>query len=291
MKLPTRSANTPSKQPNPTARQTPRLRFAALLLLSVGLALSMSLAPTPLRAASDAAKNEFPPIPKKDYTPPALGPHEPELQIDYPGAATAKSITKGNAMVDVLVGADGKFIDALDVGYSNKAFGNALRDKASTLDYSPAKFRGVPIPARLVLTYQFESHGGVSKNAMDEAVQKFNSDSGVTMAVSEDKLDAPLEYTDLALPRLPKGYKTKGDEKVRVFVTFFVDEDGKVRVPNVESAASPELVAGAIKAIQLWTFKPGLVKGKPVVAYAGRAVPFLPRDLQVNKPAAPAATP
>lgn len=240
-----------------------------------------------VQAAKDEAKNVFPPIPKNEFQPPTLGPREPEVQIDYPGAASAKSITAGNAMVDVLVGADGKFLDALDVGYSNKAFGNALREKAKTLDYSPAKFRGVPIPARFVLTYQFEARNtSVSKNAMDEAQQKFNGDRGVTMAVSENKLDAPLEYTDLALPRLPSGYKTTGDEKVRVYVTFFVDEQGKVRIPNVESAESPELVANAIRAIQLWTFKPGLVKGKSVVAYAGRAVPFVPRDVKVNAPAA-----
>src|SRR6185312_3305462 len=97
------------------------------------------------------------------------------------------------------------------------------------------------IPARLILTYQFEARNNVSKNAMDEAQQKFNGDRGVTMAVSENKLDAPLEYTDIALPRLPAGYKTTGDEKVRVYVIFFVDEQGKVRIPNVESAESPEL--------------------------------------------------
>lgn len=266
-------------------KKAPLPRRSSAHFVSALLLLAPLFAPTLPRVLADDGKNAFPPISKKEYQPPTLGPHEPELQVDYPGAATAKSITKGNAMVDVLVGADGKFIDALDVGYSNKAFGNALREKAKTLDYAPAKFRGVAIPARLVMSYQFESHSGISKNAMDEAAQKFNSDSAITMAVAEDKLDAPLEYTDLALPRLPVGYKTKGDEKVRVFVTFFVDEEGKVRVPNVESAAAPELVAGAIRAIQLWTFKPGLVKGKPVVAYAGRAVPFIPRDLKVNQPA------
>lgn len=251
---------------------------AALALLALG---------SVTRVGAESAENEFPPIPKGHFTAPTLGPREPELQVDYPGAATSKSISKGTAMVDVLVGADGKALDFLVVGYSNKAFGDALREKAKLLDYAPAKFDGVAVPARCVLTYQFESHGsGMVKNAMDEAESKFNRSDAVTLAVAESKLDAPLEFTDIALPRVPANYKVKDGEPVRVFVTFFVDEEGKVRIPNVDSAASPELVANAIHAVQLWTFKPGLVKGKPVVAFAGRPVRFVPRDLKVQKPAA-----
>ena len=81
-----------------------------------------------------------------------------------------------------------------------------------------------------------------------------------------------------ALPQLPEGFSATEQNPVKVFVTFYVDEDGHVRAPNVESAAVPQLIPGAIAAVQQWSFKHPQAKGKPALVFVGRAIRFVPRQ-------------
>lgn len=96
-------------------------------------------------------------------------------------------------------------------------------------------------------------------------------------APTEGKLDHPLEFLKLALPQLPVNFKPADDMMAKVYVTFYVSERGRVRVPNVESSASAELIPGAVAAVQQWVFEPPAVVGKPVLVLTGRPVRFLPR--------------
>jgi len=242
------------------------------------LALVILLLPSRLPAANPPA---LPPLAKGDYTPAALGPREPDLEVDYPGAALARGIPKGKAVVSILVQADGKATDMLVVSCTDPAFGTALLDTARTLKFSAAKFRGTPVPARLNLAYNFTpARKSISVNAMEAARNRVDSQhepEAVYSAVSERKLDQELEFTHAVVPQLPVDYHPTDGKLVMVFATFYVDEQGKVRAPSVESAAAPELISAAIEALQQWSFKPPLVKGKPVLVFTSRTMGFAPR--------------
>lgn len=237
----------------------------------------------PLSAASS---DDFPPLAKADFAPAALGPREPELRVDFPGAAAARGVPKGSAVVAVLVDADGRAADFQLIGYTDKAFGTALLEHARMLAYQPAKFKGARVPARYDVGYRFES-ASTALNPLEASRQKFNQAGGklTYSAVPESRLDAPLEFTNASLPRVPAGYSASGDKPVNVSVTFYVDEEGKVHVPSVQSADSPKLFAPAIHAVMQWSFKPPMAGGKPALVYAGRSVVFL---AQAETPAAPA---
>lgn len=219
----------------------------------------------------------FPALPK-EFKPAALSPREPEIKIDYPGSAAAHGVTQGKAVISVLVGADGKPIDMVAIQYSDKAFADALLDHARYLRYAPGDWQGTAVASRFELGYQFES-ASTSVNMMEASRLRMDLAPAkpAYSPVSESKLDQPLEFTNVALPKVPVAYAPSSDEPVKVFVTFYVDEEGKVRAPNVESAASPLLFPGAIKAVRTWTFTPPTVKGKPVLVFAGRSVGFVPR--------------
>jgi hypothetical protein len=243
-----------------------------------------------LHAATNAvAADAFPPLSPRDYKPSALGPREPELRIDFPGAATARGIPKGSAVVAVLVDADGKPAEFQLIGYTDKAFGAALLEHARSRTYQPAKFKGTAVPGRFDLGYRFESPNA-ALNPMEASRQRFNQAGGTLeyTAVPESKLDHPLEFANVALPRLPAGYDPHGRPRVAVSVTFYVDESGQVRVPTIQSADSATLFAPAIAAVRQWSFKPPTLGGKPVLVFAGRAVVFLPREAAAESaPAAP----
>ncbi len=75
---------------------------------------------------------------------------------------------------------------------------------------------------------------------------------------------------------IPPDYAARDGKAPRVLVSFYVDEHGHVRLPNVESAPSPALIADAIEAIQRWEFKPPTREGKAVLVSAFRVVTFRP---------------
>jgi TonB family protein len=231
-----------------------------------------------LSLVSVRANPDFPPFSHSEYEPAGLGPREPELQVDFPGGAASRSLATGSAVIAVLVDADGKAIDFQTMGYTDKAFATILLERAHALSYKPARLKGTAIPACYNLGYHFASQN-VSMTAMDAARERFNNSSSTLTysPVGESKLDHPLEFTHYALPRVPANYPVTDAKAAKVVVSFYVDEQGEVHVPNVESAPSPALVFGAIKAVRRWAFKPPTVAGKPVLVYTGREVDFMPR--------------
>jgi len=66
-------------------------------------------------------------------------------------------------------------------------------------------------------------------------------------------------------PILPGGALSAGQERV-VTVDFYIDEEGKVRVPAVDrDVAEDRLAAAAVSAVEQWRFEPPLRKGHPVL--------------------------
>ncbi len=252
-----------------------RLIFPRHVLSALALSAA-ALGPLGLSASNPPG---YPPFAKSEYTPARLGPHEPDVEVDYPGSATARGIPKGMAVVSILVGADGKAIDYLLVNCTDPAFGTALLDEAKTLKFAAANFKGIAVPARFNLGYNFVPNDkSIAVNAMDAARAKIGGidpPAATYSAVSEGKLDRPLEFTRAVMPQLPADYRGADAKTVMVFVTFYVDEQGHARAPNVESAVSPGLIPAALRAVAQWSFKPPLAKGKPALVFAGRAVGFV----------------
>jgi TonB family protein len=90
-------------------------------------------------------------------------------------------------------------------------------------------------------------------------------------------LDQRLEYVRQAVPYFPDGYTPAGGKADWVVVSLYVDEEGRVRVPRVDSASSPLLVPNALQAVHYWQFKPPTVNGRPALVYAAFAVSFVER--------------
>lgn len=253
----------------------PLVRFTWSSLL---LAAAICLLPL-IGLAAGVNPPGFPPFAAGDFQPAGLSPKEPEVIVDFPGGATTRGIAIGTAVVSVLVDAEGNATDFLVIGCTDLAFGTKLLDHAKVLKYQAAKFKGVAVPARYDLGYEFKNFT-TAVNPMDAARHRMEKTAGTKLVykpVAEKELDRPLEITNAALPQLPEGISATEKDPVKVFVTFYIDEYGHVRSPHVESASSPALIPGAISAISQWSFKPPQVKGKPALVFAGRAIRFVPR--------------
>jgi hypothetical protein len=230
---------------------------------------------------------------KKAVTAPDFPPNAPLIDVQYPGRAFHEGVATGRATVGVMLDQAGRPVDFLLIRYTRDYFGQALLAEAKRRDYRPKRLDGVAVPGPFTFSYHFEPPQGLTHISSFEAasrrVEEVQGGAGYVYAPRrEAELDGGrLEPVQVAIPVLPAHLVRPDKPPVRVLVSFYVDEQGRVRLPNVESSLAPELVAGAVQALQQWafkppTFKPPTVKAKPVLVRAVRAVTFR---------AAPAAAP
>jgi len=243
----------------------PTLRALSCSLMFVGLGLTL-VSPAPVYAVQDQSTFK-----ESDNRRAGLGPREPALTVEFPNAARVRGVSHGRAEASVLVDADGMPLDFLVTSQTDAAFGRALLDHLKTLAYQPAKMRGRPVPARCGFSYEFTAQQATGMNVLDASASKnlLGQAKPILTPVVESKLDHPLEIIDGVVPTQPKGYP-RPDKPLKISVTFFVDESGQLRTPNVESAGAPELLAPVIGALSTWKFKVPTVGGKPALVYAGR---------------------
>jgi TonB family protein len=73
----------------------------------------------------------------------------------------------------------------------------------------------------------------------------------------------PPKAKHLQDPDYPKSER-KSAKDGQVFGHVVVDDQGKVRLPTVDSSPSPEFAKAAIEAVKKWTFEPATLNGQPV---------------------------
>ena len=249
------------------------LRFLprGIVLAVVALALG---AFTGLPAAEAA------PAPSSKPRKAGLDPHGPVFTVQFPDAARARGISQGHAAASVLVDGSGRPVDFLVTSETDAAFGRALVDELRTATFQPATQQGVPVPARCAFSYEFTTQGATGLTVLDavDSRTSLGKPKPTFAPVAEAKLDHPLEIIEGSVPTLPPDFPVT-DKPVKVSVTFFVDETGQVRTPNIESASPPQVFAAVIAALATWKCKPPTAGGKPALVFAGRtfAVPRAPR--------------
>lgn len=220
-------------------------------------------------------------IDKEDISGGGLAPGEPPIQVMYPGKAYAEGIPVGVAKVCIGLDENGEVTDYLLAGYSERYFGEALLAAVKATKFRPYRFKGVAIPSRYEYSYRFVADVSVPLSGFDaiqrrELLIRGGRPEIKYLAVTEAALDRRLERVREAVPHFPKDYVPQGGTADSVMVSLYVDEEGRVRVPRVESAASPALVRNALLAVRYWRFKPPTVKGQPALVFVLYAVPFIP---------------
>lgn len=220
-------------------------------------------------------------FPRKDeVTPPDFPPDDPNIHVQFPGHAVFEGVATGRATVGVMLDETGRPLDFLLIRYTRDYFGKALLAEAKDQHYTPKRLHGVAVPSTFTFSYHFEPPEGLTNVSSFEAAERRLEEVGGGAKYRyephrEAELDGgQLELTRLAIPVLPAGQARPDQQPVKVLVSFYVDEQGRVRLPNVESALAPELVAHAVQALQQWAFKPPAIKAKPVLVYAMRALTF-----------------
>jgi hypothetical protein len=229
-------------------------------------------------------------IPKNDLTEAAFAGSEPE--VEFPSRGRFEGVFDGRAAVGVMVDAEGNATDFLVIRYSKAYFANEILTTIRNEQFSPRKIRGVAVPGRFYVVRAFALSvqnpidrnlpGMVSMNGMEQmsllSDRVANSQDGPPLAYKahgEREIDGQiLKVAAVAAPSLPVGCEITAGHPLKIVVSFYVDGGGDVRLPNVDSDASPPLIAEVIKTVAGWKFERPTIKGKPALVFTNRTLVF-----------------
>lgn len=251
----------------------------------------------PMKVEADAqgrlADRHFP---KADEVRADFSEHDAPIEAQYPGHAFAEGVFKGSATVGVMVDAKGQPTDFLLIRYTRSYFGESLLREAHRQHFTPRRVRGMAVPGPFSFTYEFAPpQRMVNLTSFDAAERRHEEIAGGPKFIYEPQLEIKtdgghLQPVRLAVPLLPDGYAAPPGKLVTAIVSFYVDESGHVRLPNVEYAASATVIPNAIAAISRWEFKPPTIQGQPVLVFAKRVVAFRPRPIAPARAPTPGGT-
>jgi len=238
---------------------------------------------------AESYKN-YPFFRKDEVALPNFAENSPPIDLFYPGKATVQGVTEGFATIGVMLDADGKPTDFLILRYTQPYFAQSLLREAHEQLYAPRRVKGVAVPGRFDFGYRFVPTMTIQLDLFADMQQRYDEIQGGPRFIYEPHLERDIDGgglvpTKSAVAFIPDGYEAPKGKPVRVLVSFYVDEQGHVRLPSVESAASALLIPNAVKAVGHWEFKPPTLRGQPVLVFTMWSIKFV--DFDVVRTAAP----
>lgn len=183
----------------------------------------------------------------------------------YPMKMTFEGIYEGQATVIINVDETGTILDVYQESFTHPVFGKIAADSVLKWTFQPAKLNGEPVPSVKPLTFKFDDKRGVFSVSMQEAAAsflKFSKHAKSKRLYDFGELDEGLQPEEMRQPYFPEEFKNKGIEGSAT-VMFYVDEEGKTRMPHLTDYSHSNFGKAALSAVDYWKFKAPTVNGKP----------------------------
>lgn len=196
----------------------------------------------------------------------------------YPPSMLADAVFSGEVRAVISVDAEGKLTDWLLTGYTQPAFAEAASAALQRWHYQPAMVNGIRRASRAHILFEFRSQGVIVQTlpgAMVKQAFHTRADERYTFQSCNlsdlDRIPTPVEVVAPAA-------KLEGTPR-SVTVEFYIDEQGRVRMPAVDREAADDLLAAAaVAAVERWRFEPPLRKGRPTLVFAQQVFAFKAKE-------------
>lgn len=211
------------------------------------------------------------------------GPFEPlgiirTVQPEYPARLADRYLDRGEARVMIMVDEEGRLADWIVTGYTHALFAKEALDALPKWRFEPARFHGKPIGVRTELRFIFRNSGGVRIVPGDLEMRLRVRDirqheifwQRVCLA---EELDGPLDTIVEVAPMPPDQLGAIAREG-KVVVEYFIDPDGRVRMPLVLSSDDEAFTRSVLLAITEWRYATPTRDGQPVLARVAREFKF-----------------
>lgn len=197
----------------------------------------------------------------------------------FPDGLTQRGIYEGEVRIALMVDADGRLADWLLISYTHPFFAREATAALRQWRFEPARRDGAPVGIRTRLTIGFQATGMVvnlSPVDLPLQLQRFKLDSTTVRICPPHELDEPVTPVRTVAPLWPEGWNESTGEG-RAVVDFYIDEEGRPRMPVVVNSDDHALDFPAIEALSHWRFSPPTRKGQPVIVRAAQAFRFFRR--------------
>jgi TonB family protein len=187
----------------------------------------------------------------------------------------------GDATVVIRVDRDGRLTDSLVTEYSRKEFAETAVEELKGYHYVPSRVNGEPWSSVQEVHFDFTRTGVVvSVSTFDAVMARVDELSKGRFAYHSrtlrelDRIPTPVQVVTPLSPALV------GSEKRRtVAVDFYIDEEGRVRMPSVPRAdVGTACAACALEAVRQWCFEPPMYKGRPALVLVRQQFHFVTKD-------------
>ncbi|MBK9990836.1 MAG: energy transducer TonB [Verrucomicrobia bacterium] len=269
---------------------TAALGFAqeGLVSASAGVASGSVAVSSPKMTISNEKPDPSLLLKEGDFVQPSFRDSDPE--IPFPSRARLDKIYDGQAAVGVMLDAEGNATDFLVVRHTKQDFSQRVMDVIRHEKYSPRIVKNTPVPGRffVVRTFSIGYEDPVDMNrpmvvgmnameqmgAMSSRVSEGGRPPKLTYKAHEEReLDGHiLKIIAVDTPVIPAEYELQPNQVLKVIVSFYVDEKGNVRLPNVDSDAPAPVVTSVIKTVSNWKFAPPTIKKKPALVFTNRTL-------------------
>lgn len=237
--------------------------------------MKRSLVAFAMLAAALAAPAATEPTPVPELQPMKVIKGDPPV---YPQQMIQLGVREGEAKIAFSIDPQGNLEDCLAVEYTHPEFARVTLGAIKRWKFEPARYRGAAIGAVSQVTARFESRGGVivsltpmeSLEAMFHAMAPGDNEYHPHSLKEIDRIPTPIAAP---APHVPQRM-VDPTLASHVTVSFYIDEQGTVRLPSVEIADNSDLGALALDAIRRWKFEPPTYKGRPVLVRASQRFNF-----------------
>jgi hypothetical protein len=217
------------------------IRSVALLFVSVFLSLAAT-APMSMTAAGSDASAEYVPVKQTN-----------RLQAVIPQELRRFLLSNPNVKFHVVVDEKGNISDYLAIEATHVGLLEKAAEKLQEARFDPALKDGEPVPGKISITVgffdpeqrawregaQFTPMGGSVSDAVDRRVYKMKEEEFRYRESSPNELDEPLKMLESKL------YLVHGPDEPaptgKVVVEYWIDHEGKVRLPEILSSDDPNL--------------------------------------------------
>lgn len=194
----------------------------------------------------------------------------------YPPMMLYNAIYSGEVSAVISVDEKGVLTDYLVTGYTDQAFADAAVMALKRWNYKPARVMGRARSSRADVLFQFKDQGVIVQSLPGALEQR-----ALAGYMQGRYIYQPCKLREL--DRIPtpvhvvRPVVNKSDSQRKITVEFYIDEEGRVRMPAVgRESADDAFAAAAVSAVEQWRFEPPLRKGRPVLVYAQQ--PFGPKE-------------
>jgi TonB family protein len=210
-----------------------------------------------------------------------LGIHQVS-RAEFPLTQFGPVNSGGRATILISVDAAGRLVDTLTIFYSHPAYAKAALDAIHSWRFDPARLNGQPVGVTKKIEFSFERHGMVYMSLdlsdyVDLVIMRDLPSPYGYRAYDAGEIDRPPTLIHVVSPHYPDRLAASG-VRGAVTVEFYIDEDGRVRMPTILSDSNPELTDLAVDALSRWQFAPPTRGGKAVLVRALQQFRFNPRS-------------